>query len=104
MNSQYFRGELTFIPRYNSDDPLDCTKRVISFRDIRASEHTVGELYEEWMIGCKTERYYASFQAEYFISRGYNSEDEVFVYRWEDPENSSRIVMEYLFGNVRFKV
>lgn len=100
LSSAYFEGELTFVPDLHVRK-LHCTLKEIWFQDDRVRSETLGKVYEEWMISCQPEERYASFQAEYFISRVYNSTNEVFVYRWTQD---SKIVVENKFGDVRFKI
>lgn len=102
LNSTYFYGELQFVPMYKYIDETECARRRISFQNDRARLQTLGKpAYVEWMISCKPKQYYASYQAEYFLSRVYDSNTEVFVYRRNDD---SEIILENLFGNVRFRV
>ena len=100
LSADYFQGELKFIPHLRNIDQVGCTKRKISFRDSQISSELGEEMYEEWMIGCKPSEYYASHQSEYFLSRVYKSMNEVFVYR----RDVDSIVLENLFGNVRFRI
>ena len=75
---------------------------IVSFRDENIKLITRGKQYVEWMIACKPEQYYANFQAKYFISAVPNSNSEVVVYHRE--RNSSSVVIDPLFSNVRFKI
>lgn len=98
LNSEYFEEELKFIPRtVNSMD--NCVKREITFQDEEARYLSGGLLYEEWMISCKPDYYYATFQNTYYLSAAYYSENHVFAYRWDENGN---LILENRFGNVRF--
>jgi hypothetical protein len=104
LSSAYFEGELVFEPEYDFVDDTGCTKRKITFQDDRVNSQSEGADYEEWMIGCRPQLYYASYQAEYFFSRVYNSETQVFLYRRKRQQDSTTVVIENMFGDVRFKL
>lgn len=101
MTSAYFEEEITFVPEEEDIDDFKCTKIEISFQNELVKSKTNGKQYDEWTIGCRPEQRYASFQSEYFLSRVYNSDDQVFVYR---RGQGSEYVVEALFGGVRFKI
>jgi hypothetical protein len=100
LSSAYFERELEFTPEYGHIDRARCVKRTIAFRDANARKKAGKKLYQEWTIGCRPNEYYADFQAEYYVSRVYNSDTKVFVYRRSGSD--STVVIENLFENVRF--
>lgn len=102
MTSAYFQGELKFVPRYRYINRSDCVKKKISFQDDQVKLEVGENDYKEWMMTCRPAQFYASFQAEYYLSRVYNSDSEVFVYRRK--KDSDKVVLENRFGNVRFKI
>jgi hypothetical protein len=103
LSSTYFVGELEFVARTDFIDRTGCTRYTISFQDERVIAEVGEQSYEEWMIGCRPEARYADYQEEYFLSRVYGSEDEVFVYRWAE-DVSNRTIVENKFGDVRLTI
>ena len=100
LNSAYFEGELKFIPEYRFVDDK-CINRRVSFRDDRLTAEVNGKNVEEWMISCRTQHYYASFQFEYFVSRVRGLDSAVYLFRWG---RGHKILVENRFKNVRFKI
>ena len=103
LSSNYFEGELTFVPTLESIDESDCFKVRISFQNEDAKFKANGKVYEEWTIGCRPDEYYADYQKEYLVSRVYKANNEVFVYRYDDDDDH-KIILENRFGNMRFKI
>jgi hypothetical protein len=101
LSSAYFEVDLKFTPDYHFIDETECAMNEITFQDDEVMAEAPERYYEEWMIGCRPDQYYASYQAEYFVSRVYDSFNKVFVYR-RAPD--SKIVIENMFGDVRFNV
>ena len=99
LNSDYFEEELEFIP--SDRNTFRCIRILVSFQDDRIKLEANGMRYTEWVIGCKPDFYYAEFQGTYFLSRSYHSNTEVFAFRQGEDSN---IVIENLFGNMRFKL
>lgn len=100
LSSAYFEGDLTFSPDYEHIDERR-EENEISFQDERMRLEVAGRRYKEWMVKCIPAQRYASFQAEYFVSRVRDSDDQAFVYRWG---KNSEIVIENVFENVRFEI
>jgi hypothetical protein len=102
LSSAYFEDGLVFNPDDFYVDETKCSKKEISFEDDQVKLETAGKRYEEWMISCRLKKYSDGFRGEYFLSRVYHSDDEVFVYRASEDE--SHILLETLFGDVRFRI
>jgi hypothetical protein len=101
LSSTYFEDGLVFEPHYSYIDETECFKRKISFNDERVKLEAGEKLHEEWMISCRLEKHSPGFRGEYFLSRVYNSVNEVFAYKVDE---NSDVVVENLFGNVRFRI
>ena len=101
LSSDYFERELKFAPDYEYIDRKACIKKEISFEDEKVRSKVAEKQYEEWMISCRPEEYYVSYQTEYFLSRVYDSTTEVFVYR---QGRDSKLFLENRFEDVRFTI
>ena len=93
---------MVFNPSYAYVDMKKCTKMEISFRDEHVKSDAADKgVLEEWVISCRVAGFEDGFVGEYFLSRVYNSDDEVFAYRLGED---SKLVVENHFGNVRFVI
>jgi len=101
LSSEYFEGKLEFVPQYDFVEKTDCKKRRISFQDEKIKAETDGKFYKEWTISCRPKLYYATYQEVYFLSRVYNSINEICLYRWG---GGSKMIIENRFRNVRFRI
>lgn len=99
INSSHFAREIKFVPEEKYVDEDTCIEKEIFFQDARTRSQAGETIFKEWMIRCRPEQYYADYQNEYFLSRVYNSNSEVFAYR-QGP--NSKVVLENLFADVRF--
>lgn len=102
LSAEYFDKGLLFTPKYEYIENSECIQREIAFQDDNVNSEATEEIYKEWMISCKVDNYKRpDFHGEYFLSRVYGSNDEVFGFH---SGQNSRVVIDNLFGDVRFVI
>lgn len=85
-------------------DETRCVKRRITSENEETRDALLTKL-AQWMISCRAVYRDTQLQAEFFLSRVYDSANEVFVYRRIlNHYMGVDIVLVNLFGNVRFKI